>query len=239
MPEENDERQNRREPRASADGAQGGTNGAESRSDRGARRGRRGDATGPGGSRGGGRGGRGGGRDERDERGGRGRGPRREREERDEPEFQETLVDVYRCSATVKGGRRLSFGALVAVGDQLGRVGIGYGKAKEVPGAIQKAIKKGRRSMKRFPISGGGTIPHRVMGRFGASQVVLVPARPGTGVIAGTAVKAILEAGGLTNVLTKSFGSNNTRNLVKATMNALETLRSHESVAQLRGVPVK
>ncbi len=199
----------------------------------------RGQSAARGSGRGGGRGGRGGrgGSGDGDRRGRSGRRDRdRDREEPDAPQFQETLIDVYRCSATVKGGRRLSFGALVAVGDEKGCVGIGYGKAKEVPGAIQKAFKKGRKSMKRFPICGEATISHQVKGRFGASLVVLVPARPGTGVIAGAAVKAILEAGGLRNVLTKSFGSNNTRNLVKATMNALENLRSPEQVAAIRGV---
>lgn len=148
----------------------------------------------------------------------------------------ETLIDIYRCSATVKGGRRLSFGALVTVGDGKGRVGIGYGKAKEVPGAIQKAIKKGQDAMIPFKIAEGDTVPHQVKGRFGASKVILVPARPGTGVIAGAAVKAILEAGGLHNVLTKSVGNNNTRNIVKATLDALAQLRSKEQVAALRGV---
>jgi small subunit ribosomal protein S5 len=165
------------------------------------------------------------------------RGRRRDRsDEPREREFQETLISVYRCSATVKGGRRLSFGSLICVGDGKGRVGIGYGKAKEVPGAFQKAIKSGKRALKRFTIASGGTIPHLVKGRFGASQVVLIPAMPGTGVIAGTAVKAILEAGGLTNVLTKVYGSTNTRNVVKAVMNALEQLRSRETTESLRGI---
>lgn len=166
----------------------------------------------------------------------RGRGRKDRSDEPREREFQETLISVYRCSATVKGGRRLSFGSLVCVGDGKGRVGIGYGKAKEVPGAFQKAIKAGRRSLKRFSITPGGSIPHEVRGRFGASQVVLIPAMPGTGVIAGTAVKAILEAGGLTNVLTKVYGSTNTRNVVKAVMDALEKLRSKEMTEGLRGV---
>jgi small subunit ribosomal protein S5 len=166
----------------------------------------------------------------------RGRGRRDRSDDSREREFQETLISVYRCSATVKGGRRLSFGSLVCVGDGRGRVGIGYGKAKEVPGAFQKAIKAGRRSLKRFTIASGGTIPHQVKGRFGASQVVLIPAQPGTGVIAGTAVKAILEAAGLTNVLTKVHGSTNTRNVVKAVMDALEKLRSKEMTEALRGI---
>ncbi len=187
------------------------------------------------------RGGRRGGgeRGERAERGeGRGRGRGRKDREPREPRdnFSETLIDVYRCSATVKGGRRLSFGALVATGDGKGRVGIGYGKAKEVPSAIQKALKKGKRDMIRFPLIDGDTIPHQITGRFGASVVELIPAKPGTGVIAGPAVKAILEAGGIKNVLTKSKGSTNTRNIVKATMAGLESLRSKQQVESLRGV---
>ncbi len=198
------------------------------------RRARGGTRTGGGdaGARGGSRGGRG-------DTMRRGRGKRGDRDEPREREFQETLISVYRCSATVKGGRRLSFGSLVCVGDGKGRVGIGYGKAKEVPGAFQKAIKAGRRSLKRFTITPGGSIPHEIKGRFGASQVVLIPAMPGTGVIAGTAVKAILEAGGLTNVLTKVYGSTNTRNVVKAVMDALEKLRSKEMTESLRGVELK
>ncbi len=197
-----------------------------------------GDTTVGGGERGergarGGRGGRGGSGDTM-RRGGRGK--RGDRDEPREREFQETLIGVFRCSATVKGGRRLSFGSLVCVGDGKGRVGIGYGKAKEVPGAFQKAIKAGRRSLKRFTITPGGSIPHEVRGRFGASSVVLIPAMPGTGVIAGSAVKAILEAGGLTNVLTKVYGSTNSRNVVKAVMDALEKLRSKEMTESLRGV---
>lgn len=168
-----------------------------------------------------------------------GKDRKRRRERRDEPvarDTSETLIDIYRCSATVKGGRRLSFGALVTVGNAKGRVGIGYAKAKEVPGAIQKAIKKANGALKSFVIAPGDTIPHQVIGRFGASRVILIPARPGTGVIAGAAVKAILEAGGLKNVLTKSIGNTNTRNIVKATLNALEQLRSRDKIASLRGV---
>lgn len=200
--------------------------------------GRGGDRGGRGG-RGGGRGGdRGGDRDGGDRGGrGRGRGRRRDRDREEvENPYQETLIDIYRCSATVKGGRRLSFGALVTVGDGCGKVGLGYGKAKEVPGAIQKAMKKARTELKSFPIVGDGTIPHRVTGRFGASKVVLIPAGPGTGLIASASVKAILEAGGLSNVLTKSIGSNNTRNISKAVLAALTSLRSKELVEKLRGV---
>lgn len=202
----------------------------ESANERSSSRGREGrDRGGERGERGG-RGGRG--REGREGRGGKGR---RERSE-PESEFQETLIDVYRCSATVKGGRRLSFGALVTVGDHSGRVSIGYGKSKEVPGAIQKAVKRGRRGLTRYPITPEGSVPHKVRGRFGASEVLLIPAAPGTGVIAGAAVKAILEATGVKNILTKSYGSTNTRNLTKATINALEQLRSKDLVSKLRGV---
>ena len=167
---------------------------------------------------------------------GRGRKRSRDKEERPVKEFSETLIDIYRCSATVKGGRRLSFGALVTVGNGKGKVGIGYAKAKEVPGAIQKAIKSAHSDVHSFKISEGDTISHQVVGRFGASKVILIPARPGTGVIAGAAVKAILEAAGLKNVLTKSVGNNNTRNIVKATLQGLQSLRSKEDVQNLRGV---
>lgn len=174
-------------------------------------------------------------------RGGKAGGERRRKrgdrkEEKPDREFSETLIDIYRCSATVKGGRRLSFGALVTVGNGKGKVGIGYAKAKEVPGAIQKAIKKARKDLITFEICEGDTIPHTIKGRFGASEVIFLPARAGTGVIAGAAVKAILEASGLKNVLTKSVGSNNTRNIVKATLDALQRMRSKETVAKLRGV---
>lgn len=209
-----------RDKQAATGGNRGGRSGGEGRGGRGGgeSRGRGGDKRGS----------------DRGGRGGRGRG-RRDREE-ERPEFNETLIDVYRCSATVKGGRRLSFGAMVAVGDGKGRVGIGYGKAKEVPGAIAKARKRGEKDMKRFPLFGEGTIPHQVRGRFGTSCVTLIPARPGTGVIAGDAVKAVLEAGGLSNVLTKTTGSRNTRNLVKATIVALTSLRNKEEIERLRGV---
>lgn len=174
-----------------------------------------------------------GGRRDRDRRRG---GNKEKREEPRDREFSETLIDVFRCSATVKGGRRLSFGALVTVGNGKGRVGYGYAKAKEVPGAIQKAIKKARQDLVSFEISAGDTIPHQITGKFGASAVILIPARPGTGVIAGASVKAILEAGGLKNVLTKCTGNTNTRNMVKATMNGLTSLRSKDTVAKLRQV---
>lgn len=201
-------------------------------------------ASGPGGNRGPGGAGRGsdrrGDRRGRSDRRGRGRGRGRDERERDS-EFMDTLVPggIFKCSAVVKGGRRFSFGALVVVGDGKGRVGVGYGKAKEVPIAIQKAIKNGRKGVASFPLVGDGTIPHEVHGRYGAAHVVLVPAGPGTGIIAGSTVKTVLEMGGVHNVLTKSFGSNNRKNLVKATMQALRSLRSRERVGELRGVEVQ
>jgi len=147
----------------------------------------------------------------------------------------EKVVQIRRCAAVVKGGRRFSFAALVVVGDGKGRVGWGYGKANEVPPAVDKAGKDGARSMVPVPMR-GSTIPHAVNGRFGAARVTLVPARPGTGVIAGAAVRAVCEACGIGDILTKSFGSTNSINLVKAAISALESLRSQSEVERLRGV---
>jgi small subunit ribosomal protein S5 len=145
------------------------------------------------------------------------------------------VIKIRRCAAVVKGGRRFSFTALVVVGDGQGRVGWGYGKANEVPPAVEKAVKDGSRSL--FPIHlEGTTIPHTVKGTFGAAQVVLVPAGPGTGVIAGAAVRAVCEACGIRDILTKSFGSSNPTNLVKASIEALKQLRSQSEVERLRGV---
>jgi small subunit ribosomal protein S5 len=149
--------------------------------------------------------------------------------------LESTTVGVYRTAATVKGGRRFSFAALVVVGDRGGRLGIGYGKANQVPPAIEKAQKEARRRMRPYPMQ-GRTIPHAVTGRFGSCTVRLVPASPGTGVIAGAAVRAPLEMLGVQDCLTKSFGSNNPKNLVKAVMVGLEQLRSKSFVAAMRGV---
>ena len=149
----------------------------------------------------------------------------------------EKVVQVRRCACVVKGGRRFSFTALVVVGDGNGRVGWGYGKAVEVPLAVEKAVKVANRSMTRFSIV-EATIPHQVVGRFRSSHVLLLPARPGTGIIAGECVRAVVESAGITDILTKSFGSNNPMNLVKATFDGLSQLRTREDVARLRGVEV-
>lgn len=150
-------------------------------------------------------------------------------------ELLEKVVKIKRCSAVVKGGRRFSFAAMVVIGDGKGKVGWGYGKANEVPPSVEKAVKEGMRSMVEIPLD-ETTIPHQVQGEFGAAQVVLVPATPGTGVIAGAAVRAVCEAAGIHDILTKSFGSNNPVTLVKATIAALEQLRPKFDVERLRGV---
>ncbi len=149
--------------------------------------------------------------------------------------LESTTVGVYRTAATVKGGRRFSFSALVVVGDRDGRVGMGYAKANQVPQAIEKAQKVAKRNMREFPMV-GRTIPHTVTGRFGACTVRMLPASPGTGVIAGAATRAPLEMMGIQDCLTKAFGSTNPKNLVKAVINGLERLRSKELVQELRGV---
>lgn len=150
-------------------------------------------------------------------------------------ELIDKVVKIRRCAAVVKGGRRFSFTALVVVGDGKGRVGWGYGKANEVPPSVEKATKDGARNMVAVPVV-GTTIPHTVQGHFGAARVVLVPARPGTGVIAGSAVRAVCEACGIRDILTKSLGSTNPHNLVKAAINALKELRVSGEVERLRGV---
>ncbi|RCS40401.1 30S ribosomal protein S5 [Bremerella cremea] len=151
--------------------------------------------------------------------------------------FVEKVVKIKRCAAVVKGGRRFSFAAMVVIGDGKGRVGWGYGKANEVPPSVQKAVKQAERKMIQVPVI-EGSIPHQVIGRFGAGQVIMLPAHPGTGIIAGASVRAVCEAAGLHDVLTKSFGSTNPVVLVKATMNALEQLRTKDEIQRLRGVAV-
>jgi small subunit ribosomal protein S5 len=189
-----------------------------------------------GGGGGGGRGGRGGGGGRGGQGGGRGRGGQGGRErDRDESGVESSVVKIYRCSKVVKGGRTFSFGALVVAGDRKGNIGIGYGKANEVPPAVEKATKDARKQMFKVNLK-GTTIPHIVKGTSGASTVVLVPARPGTGVSAGKSVRPCVELVGITDILTKAYGSTSAKNLVKATMAALKQLQNVEQVEQTRGV---
>ena len=152
-------------------------------------------------------------------------------------DLQERVIEINRVAKVVKGGRRFSFTALVAVGDEDSVVGIGYGKAREVPLAIQKAVENARKNLIRIP-KYNDTITHKIIGRFGAGHVVLRPASPGTGVIAGGGVRAVLELGGVKDILTKSIGTQNPINLVKATMDGIVRLRRPEEVAELRGLKV-
>ena len=147
----------------------------------------------------------------------------------------ERVIQIRRCACVVKGGRRFSFAALVVTGDSNGRVGYGYGKAIEVPLAVEKATKQSNRTQMSVPIV-GTTIPHQVLGEYRASKVLLLPAKPGTGVIAGHCVRSVLEAAGITDILTKAYGSTNPLNLVKATLDALKKLRTREQIERLRGV---
>ena len=156
----------------------------------------------------------------------------------EEQELKESVIFVNRVSKVVKGGRRFGFSAMVAVGDGKGFVGIGYGKAKDVSDAIRKAVTKAKNNMHKIKIK-NGTIPHAVTGIHSGAEVFLRPASPGTGVIAGGPVRAIIEAAGIQDILTKSLGSDNNLNVVKATMKALLTLKSAREVAKLRGIPVE
>jgi len=162
----------------------------------------------------------------------------REQEAAGGRELIETVLKVYRSAAVVKGGRRFSFAALVVVGDGNGQVGIGYGKANEVPSAVDKALAGARANLRRVMLV-GGTIPHVVMRSFGSCKVLLRPAAPGTGVIAGAGVRAVVEAAGVKDVLSKVFGSRNLKNVAKATMNALTALRTRAEVERLRGVKLE
>jgi small subunit ribosomal protein S5 len=162
----------------------------------------------------------------------------RDRGHSDQGGLEDRVVKIRRCAAVVKGGRRFSFNALVVVGDNKGRVACGYGKANEVPPAVEKATKDAQEFLKRQKRISmrGDTIPHRVIGKFGSSRVILVPAGPGTGVKAGPGVRDVLEVCGIRHILTKVHGSSNPTNLVKATIQGLLLLRTREEVARLRGV---
>ena len=155
----------------------------------------------------------------------------------EEKPLEDTVVKVYRCSKVVKGGRRFSFAALVVVGDRSGSVGVGYGKANEVPMAVEKGVKDAKKSLQKVVLV-DRTIPHRVNGKYRATTIVLVPASPGTGVIAGSSARAVLEYAGVQDVLTKIYGSTSPKNVVKATLDGLLKLRSKEMVESLRGVTI-
>lgn len=181
---------------------------------------------GPGGSGGrGGGGGRGGRRDDR---------AREQKQEPEGPTYDERVVDIGRTAKVVKGGRKFGFRAVVVVGDNKGTVGVGVGKAREVPDAVRKGTEKARKAMRQYLIA-GNSIPHPVTAKFGASQVMLKPATPGTGVIAGGGVRAVLECVGVSDVLTKSLGSSNKLNAVRATVLALSQMQSVEMEAKRRG----
>ncbi len=154
------------------------------------------------------------------------------------PELQERVVYINRVSKVVKGGRRFALTALVVVGDGKGRVGVGMGKSQEVPIAIKKGVEDAKKNMFTVPLTADGSVPHDIVGEYGAGRVLIKPARPGTGVIAGGPVRAIMDLAGVENVLTKSLGTNNAMNIVKAAAEGLKNMESPESVADRRGITV-
>ena len=161
--------------------------------------------------------------------------PRKDQQE--DSEFEDRVIHINRCAKVVKGGRRFSFAAIVVVGDKKGRVGVGLGKANEVPEAIKKASKRARKSLMVVPVV-NGSIPHDIYGKFGASTVLMKPAPEGTGVIASSVVRAILEVAGIKDILTKSLRRDNPHNVMRATLNGLQSLRTFDQIARARGKTV-
>lgn len=160
---------------------------------------------------------------------------RDKRDDDDNNGLEDSVIQIYRCSKVVKGGRRFSFAALVVVGDRKGNVGLGYGKANEVPVAVDKAKSDATKNMFKVPLR-GSTVPHEILGKSGASSVMLVPASEGTGVIAGKKIRPLFELAGIHDMLTKAYGSTSPKNLLKAGVAALKQLRTAETVSALRGV---
>jgi small subunit ribosomal protein S5 len=159
------------------------------------------------------------------------------RHQQEESEFEDKVIHINRCAKVVKGGRRFSFAAIVVVGDKKGQVGVGLGKAGEVPEAIKKAGKQAKKNLMKIPLE-GNTIPHEVIGHFGASHVLMKPAPEGTGIIASSSVRAILEVAGVQNILTKSIRRDNPHNVVRATLEGLRSLRHFSDIAKGRGKTV-
>jgi small subunit ribosomal protein S5 len=157
--------------------------------------------------------------------------------QQEETEFEDRVIHINRCAKVVKGGRRFSFAAIVVVGDRKGQVGIGLGKAGEVPEAIKKAGKQAKKNLIKVPLE-GTSIPHEILGHFGASRVLMKPAPEGTGIIASSSVRAILEVAGIKNILTKSIRRDNPHNVVRATLDGLKNLRTFGEIAQARGKTV-